>query len=64
MEKTIIIVSHLISEIEEIAKRLIYIMDGNILINDTLENIKNNAGENDLTTAILKTIERMKNENQ
>jgi Cu-processing system ATP-binding protein len=63
-EKTIIIVSHLISEIEEIAKRLIYIMDGNILLNDSIENLKNYSNENDLATAILKIIERMKNENQ
>ncbi len=40
--KTIIIVTHLLNEIEDIADNIVYLMDGNIIIDTDLKTLKNN----------------------
>ena len=43
--KIIMISSHITSEVEELADRLIYILDGKIIINKTLRELKNGSEE-------------------
>ena len=52
--KTVVIVSHLISEIEELAERIIYLIDGKIIIDEKKEQIIKKTGENSLDKAIIK----------
>jgi Cu-processing system ATP-binding protein len=44
-DKIIIISSHIASEVETLADRLIYILDGKIIINKTLKELKNGSQE-------------------
>lgn len=55
--KLLIVTSHIISEVEEIADRIIYILEGKIHIDDTVENIKESTGEKRLSKAIARIIE-------
>lgn len=50
--KLIIVTSHIISEVEEIADRVIYIFEGNIHIDNTVEEIKLKTNEVRLSKAI------------
>lgn len=43
--KLIIITSHIVSEVEELADRLIYILEGKIIINKLLSELKNGSSE-------------------
>lgn len=58
---TIILVSHTLAEINEISRRIVYLFEGNKLIDDSIENIKNNVNQSDLNLAILKKIQESKN---
>lgn len=50
--KLFIITSHILSELDELVSRVIYMQDGNILFNDTVELLKADTGENKLSRAI------------
>lgn len=50
--KLVIVTSHIISEVEEIADRVIYIFEGNIHIDNTVEEIKSKTNEVRLSKAI------------
>ncbi|MFN4152333.1 MAG: ABC transporter ATP-binding protein, partial [Candidatus Sericytochromatia bacterium] len=50
--KLIIVTSHIMSEVEEIADRIIYILEGNIHIDNTVEEIKLKTNESRLSKAI------------
>ncbi|MBS1516568.1 MAG: ABC transporter ATP-binding protein [Bacteroidetes bacterium] len=43
--RLVVICSHLVSEINEMADRLIYLIDGKILFNDRIKNLINGSGE-------------------
>lgn len=58
---TIILVSHTLAEINEISNRIVYLFEGNKLIDDSIENIKNSVNQSDLNLAILKKIQESKN---
>ncbi len=58
-DKIIMISSHITSEVETLADRLIYILDGKIIINKTLKELKNGSEELKLgktLTAILEPV--------
>jgi Cu-processing system ATP-binding protein len=50
--KTIILISHIYSEIEDLSDRFVYILDGKIRLNDDLNNIVATSGEKNLEKAI------------
>ena len=50
--KLVIITSHIMSEVDELADRIIYMMDGNIAFNKTIKQIKEETGEERLGKAI------------
>jgi len=58
---TIILVSHTLAEINEISKRLVYLFEGNKIIDDSIINIINSVNESDLNSAILMKIKESKN---
>lgn len=43
--KLIIISSHIVSEMDELADKIIYLLDGNVILNKSLKEIKNGSGE-------------------
>lgn len=57
--KLIIITTHLMSETEDLADRLVYLLDGNIYLDDSIEGIKEKAGETKLNTALAKMIDNV-----
>ncbi|MCI0448413.1 MAG: ATP-binding cassette domain-containing protein [Chlorobi bacterium] len=52
--KLIIITSHIISEVEELADRIVYMLDGSIYFDSTKEELLNLTGEENLNKAIAK----------
>lgn len=56
--KMILITSHLMNEMEQLADQLIYLLDGNIIINSTVELLKKSTGSERLGEALLKTLEK------
>ncbi|MCD6011015.1 MAG: transporter ATP-binding protein [Flavipsychrobacter sp.] len=50
--KLFIITSHILSELDELVSRVIYMHDGNILFNNTIEALKADTGETKLSRAI------------
>lgn len=54
--KLIIVSSHIISEVEEIADRIIYILEGKIHIDNTVDKIKSDTNETRLSKAIANII--------
>ncbi len=58
--KTIILTTHVMSEIEELADRIVFLMDGIIYLEDTPENIKASQGEKSLERAIARILEMEK----
>lgn len=59
--KLIIITSHIISEVEALADRIIFLLEGNVYIDSTVEELKQKTGEENLNRAIAKL---MKGENR
>ncbi len=58
--KLIIITSHIISEVEALADRLIFLLEGNVYVDSSVEELKHKTGEVNLNRAIA---ELMKGEN-
>lgn len=54
--KEIIITSHLMSEMEQLADRLIYLLDGKIYIDSTIEELKKSTQSERIGEALLKII--------
>jgi Cu-processing system ATP-binding protein len=52
--KLVVVTSHILSEIEEIANRIAYLADGRIVFNKTIEEIREDSGETRLGKAIFK----------
>jgi len=50
--KTIIITSHIMSELEELADNLVYLLDGKIIFTGTVEEIIEQSGEKNLERAV------------
>jgi len=50
--KLIIITSHIISEVEALADRLIFLLEGNVYVDSPVEELKQNTGEENLNRAI------------
>ena len=44
-DKLLIISSHIISEMDELADRIVYLLDGSVKLNLTVKDIKNGSGE-------------------
>lgn len=57
--KTILISSHTVSEADELADRIIYLLDGRILIDKNIKEIKNGSGET-LGRALSKVLQNKK----
>lgn len=54
--KLILITTHIIGEAEELANQIIYIMDGQILFDSTIENFKSEMNEKSLGKALAKAM--------
>jgi Cu-processing system ATP-binding protein len=52
--KLVIITSHITSEVEKLAERLIFLLEGNIHLDSPVEELKKSTGETDLNKAIAK----------
>lgn len=57
--KTFILTSHIMSEIEELADRIVYLLEGNIFFASSPEEIKQQTGENKLERAMAKILEKI-----
>ncbi len=60
--KLIIITSHLTGEVEKLAERLIFILEGQIHVDSTLDELKRTTGESDLNKAIAKLMQESSEE--
>ncbi len=61
--KLIIVTSHIMSDLEELAERIIYLHEGSIRYDNSIEELKGSTGESRLGKAIAKFITDMQNEN-
>lgn len=61
--KLIIITSHIMSDLEELAGQVIYLHEGSIRYNDSIQELKDSAGESRLGKAIAKFITDLQHEN-
>jgi Cu-processing system ATP-binding protein len=50
--KLILITSHLLSDLEELVSEIVFMQDGELLIHQTVEELKNKTGEEKLSKAI------------
>lgn len=50
--KTVLLISHIMSEIDELADKIVFMIDGKVLIDDELASLKKAAGETDIQKAI------------
>jgi Cu-processing system ATP-binding protein len=55
--KTILLTSHVMSELEELADEVLFLLDGVIVFRGTLEDIRNKSGETKLERAIAKLMQ-------
>lgn len=55
--RTIILTSHVMSEVQELADRLVFLQDGNIFYNGELQSMIHNTGEAQLERAIARMME-------
>jgi Cu-processing system ATP-binding protein len=55
--KLIIITSHVLSELEELTNHAIYIFEGDVFFNETVESLKEITGERKFSTAIARLME-------
>lgn len=60
--KTIVFSSHIVEELEMLVDRLALIYDGEIIENDTLNNIKSKTNENNLTDIFFEYVNKRKKE--
>ncbi|NNM94696.1 MAG: ABC transporter ATP-binding protein [Bacteroidia bacterium] len=56
--KTILITSHLMNEMEQLADKLLYLLDGNIVIDSTVESLKQSTHSERLGEALLKMLNK------
>jgi Cu-processing system ATP-binding protein len=56
--KTILITSHIISDLDELCSQMAYLEDGRILFNDSIESLKAATGENRLGKAVANMMKR------
>lgn len=61
--KTFIIVSHQLNEVQSLADNLVFLLEGNIVINQSTKDFINTFSENDLESAIFKFLIERKNPN-
>jgi len=61
--KLIIITSHIMSDLEELAGQVIYLHEGSIRYNDSIQELKDSTGESRLGKAIAKFITDLQHEN-
>lgn len=61
--KLIIVTSHIMSDLEELAERVIYLHEGNIRYNSSIQELKGATGESRLGKAIAKFMIGIANEN-
>lgn len=54
--KLVLITSHIMSEIDEMADEILYMQEGNVLFHKNIEQLKAETGQTKLGRAILKTI--------
>lgn len=59
--KTVLLTSHIMSEIEELADRVVYLLEGKIRFDGSVEELTSNAGEVRLERAIARLMEKEKN---
>ena len=55
--KLILITSHILSDLEELTNRAIYIYEGEVFFSDTIEELKEITGESKFSPAIAKLME-------
>lgn len=55
--KLILITSHIMSDLEELTNQAVYIFDGEVFYNDTIENLKSITGEDRFSPAIAKLMQ-------
>lgn len=55
--KLIIITTHIISEVEELADRIVFLLEGKVQIDSTVQDVINKSGERNLNKAIAKLME-------
>ena len=56
--KTIIITSHIMSFIEEISDEIVFLLEGNVFFNGTIESLKEETNEENLEHAIANIIQK------
>jgi Cu-processing system ATP-binding protein len=59
--KTILITSHIMSDLDELCSQMIYLEDGCILFNDSIESLKTATGETALGKAVANMMKRKTN---
>lgn len=52
--KLIIITSHIVSEVESLSDRIVFLLEGNVHVNSTVDELKDRTGETNLNKAIAK----------
>ena len=60
--KTIILITHIISLVEELADEVFLLQDGNLNFHGTVNELKQQEGENNLELALAKMMENKENE--
>ncbi len=60
--KTIIITSHILSDIEELAENLVFILEGKIIYNGTVKGLIEEKGKSNLERTIASLMETNENE--
>lgn len=61
--KLIIVTSHIMSDLEELAEQVIYLHEGSIRYNNSIQELKDNTGESRLGKAIAKFVTDLQPEN-
>lgn len=57
-KKLIIITTHIMQDAEELADRLVYLMDGSVFIDESIQSIKTRTGEMSLNKALARLLEK------
>lgn len=57
-EKTFLITSHIMSDLDELSSHLVYLEEGKMLFNDTIDSLKEETGESKLGRAVATIMKR------
>jgi len=57
-EKTFLITSHIMSDLDELSSHLVYLEEGKMLFNDTIDSLKDETGESKLGRAVATIMKR------